>query len=67
MEARIRAEVAERALEHEAARNRQLQAAMADLERRLGEALATAAPVSPALTDEALQRLQRTVETVSRL
>jgi len=37
------------------------------LERRLGEALATAAPVSPALTDEALQRLQRTVETVSRL
>jgi len=67
MEARIRAEVAERALEHEAARNRQLQAAMADLERRLGEALATAPVVPPKLTDTTLERLEQTMETVSRL
>ncbi|NWK46966.1 DNA-binding protein [Ralstonia pickettii] len=67
MEARIRAEVAERALEHESARNRQLQAAMADLERRLGEALATAPAVPPKLTDETLERLERTMETVTRL
>jgi len=67
MEARIRAEVAERALEHEAARNRQLQAAMADLERRLGEALATAPAVPPKLTDATLERLEQTMETVTRL
>ena len=67
MEARIRAEVAERALEHEAARNRQLQAAMADLERRLGEALATAPVISPRLTDATLERIEQTIETVSRL
>ena len=67
MEARIRAEVAERALEHEAARNRQLQAAMADLERRLGEALATAPATPPKLTDETLERLEQTFETVTRL
>lgn len=67
MEARIRAEVAERALEHEAARNRQLQAAMADLERRLGEALATAPAVPPKLTDATLERLEQTIETVARL
>lgn len=67
MEARIRAEVAERALEHEAARNRQLQAAMADLERRLGEALATAPAVPPKLTDATLDRLEQTMETVARL
>jgi len=67
MEARIRAEVAERALEHEAARNRQLQAAMADLERRLGEALATAPVISPRLTDTTLERIEQTIETVSRL
>lgn len=67
MEARIRAEVAERALEHEAARNRQLQAAMADLERRLGEALATAPAVSPKLTDSTLERIEQTIETVARL
>lgn len=67
MEARIRAEVAERALEHEAARNRQLQAAMADLERRLGEALAVAPAVPPKLTDTTLERLEQTFETVSRL
>ncbi|KHK57732.1 DNA-binding protein [Ralstonia sp. A12] len=67
MEARIRAEVAERALEHEAARNRQLQAAMADLERRLGEALATAPTTPPKLTDTTLERLEQTFETVTRL
>lgn len=67
MEARIRAEVAERALEHEAARNRQLQAAMADLERRLGEALATVPAVPPRLTDTTLERLEQTFETVTRL
>lgn len=67
MEARIRAEVAERALEHEAARNRQLQAAMADLERRLGEALATAPATPPKLTDATLERLEQTFETVARL
>ncbi len=67
MEARIRAEVAERALEHEAARNRQLQAAMADLERRLGEALATGPVISPRLTDTTLERIEQTIETVSRL
>ncbi|WP_296223785.1 DNA-binding protein [Ralstonia sp. UBA689] len=67
VEARIRAEVAERALEHEAARNRQLQAAMADLERRLGEALAVAPAVPPKLTDTTLERLEQTFETVSRL
>lgn len=67
MEARIRAEVAERALEHEAARNRQLQAAMADLERRLGEALATAPAVPSKLTDATLERLEQTMETVTRL
>ncbi len=67
MEARIRADVAERALEHEVARNRQLQAAMADLERRLGEALVSAPAATPGLTGETLQRLQQTLETVSRL
>lgn len=67
MEARIRAEVAERALEHEAARNRQLQAAMADLERRLGEALATAPTTPPKLTDATLERLEHTIDTVTRL
>ncbi len=67
MEARIRADVAERALEHEVARNRQLQAAMADLERRLGEALVSAPIAAPGLTGETLQRLQQTFETVSRL
>ena len=67
MEARIRAEVAERALEHEAARNRQLQAAMADLERRLGEALATTPAVSQKLTDSTLERIEQTIETVARL
>ncbi|MCO5400589.1 DNA-binding protein [Ralstonia soli] len=67
MEARIRAEVAERALEHEAARNRQLQAAMADLERRLGEALATAPAAPPKLTDATLERLEQTIDTVTRL
>lgn len=67
MEARIRAEVAERALEHEAARNRQLQAAMADLERRLGEALATAPATPPKLTDAMLERLEQTIDTVTRL
>lgn len=67
MEARIRAEVAERALEHEAARNRQLQAAMADLERRLGEALAATPAIPPNLTDTTLERLEKTFETVSRL
>ncbi len=67
MEARIRADVAERALEHEVARNRQLQAAMADLERRLGEALVSAPAATPGLTGETLQRLQQTFETVSRL
>lgn len=67
MEARIRAEVAERALEHEAARNRQLQAAMADLERRLGEALATAPVTPPKLTDATLERLEQTIDTVTRL
>lgn len=67
MEARIRAEVAERALEHEAARNRQLQAAMADLERRLGEALATAPATPPKLTDATLERLEHTIDTVARL
>ncbi len=67
MEARIRADVAERALEHEVARNRQLQAAMADLERRLGEALVSVPVAAPGLTGETLQRLQQTFETVSRL
>ncbi|CAH0446937.1 DNA-binding protein [Ralstonia syzygii] len=67
MEARIRADVAERALEHEVARNRQLQAAMADLERRLGEALVSVPVTAPGLTGETLQRLQQTFETVSRL
>ncbi len=67
MEARIRADVAERALEHEVARNRQLQAAIADLERRLGEALVSAPIAAPGLTGETLQRLQQTFETVSRL
>ncbi|CAH0443114.1 DNA-binding protein [Ralstonia pseudosolanacearum] len=67
MEARIRADVAERALEHEVARNRQLQAAMADLERRLGETLASGPISAPSLAGETLQRLVQTVETVSRL
>lgn len=67
MEARIRADVAERALEHEVARNRQLQAAVVDLERRLGEALVSAPIAAPGLTGETLQRLQQTFETVSRL
>lgn len=67
MEARIRADVAERALEHEVARNRQLQAAMVDLERRLGEALVSGPVTAPSLTGETLQRLEQTFETVSRL
>ncbi|WP_247568519.1 DNA-binding protein [Ralstonia solanacearum] len=67
MEARIRADVAERALEHEVARNRQLQAAVVDLERRLGEALVSAPIAAPGLTGETLQRLQQTFETFSRL
>lgn len=40
---------------------------MADLERRLGEALATAPAVSPKLTDATLERLEQTIDTVSRL
>lgn len=55
---RICAEVTERALEHKAIRNRQLQVAVTGLRRRLGEVLITTPTVPPKLTDVTLERLE---------